>query len=779
MDLSLTDPSQHVPLLSLLKEHFGFTAFRPLQEEIIRDALAGHDVVALLPTGGGKSLCYQLPALARPGLTVVVSPLIALMKDQVDALQANGIAATFLNSSLNAQESQSRLRGLQRGEYQLLYMAPERLMLPGGLNDLQRWEVNLLAIDEAHCISEWGHDFRPEYRRLVELRDRFPYLPIMALTATATERVRDDIRTLLRLQDGAFYVASFNRPNLTYRVLPKVNPADQVLAFLKTQSQESGIVYCQSRKATEHLAERLQAHGIKAQPYHAGLSAGERTRHQELFLRDEIQVICATIAFGMGINKPNVRFVIHYDLPKNLESYYQETGRAGRDGLPSECVLLFSAGDTIKQQRFINEKPDLQEQQIAHTQLRQMVQYAECATCRRVELLQYFGEELGKANCAACDNCLSPRDTFDGTEDACTVLSCVAQIRGKSGFGVGLNHVIEVLTGANTEKVRRWGHERLNAYGSGKNIHSRPEWAAISRELIRLGYLQQTTEPFTILELTAQGRGFLRERPPIILTRPMSAPERKTAPTGDLAHDEGLFNHLRDLRKTLADKRDVPAYVVFSDVALRHMAQEYPTNEREFLQISGVGNRKLQEFGRLFLTAIAEYMQTHPQQDFPGVSKQFPPPPSVQEACSNSPGQQGRRGFGARSVHEVREDDKSPRTPLADFFNRPAKKKQLGDTVYVTLREFRMGLSVEQIAKQRGLVTSTIYGHLEQALQAGETIDLNLLLTPDQQSQIADAFAQTGLGNLTGAKELLGNRFNYGQLRVFRTLHGKLSRPSS
>ncbi len=732
MDSSFTSTSKPFPPLSLLKEHFGFTAFRPLQEEIIRDALAGRDVVALLPTGGGKSLCYQLPALARAGLTVVVSPLIALMKDQVDALQANGIAATFLNSSLNAQEYQARLRGLHNGDYRLLYMAPERLMQPDSLNNLQHWQVNFLAIDEAHCISEWGHDFRPEYRRLVELRERFPALPIMALTATATARVRDDIRALLRLQDGAYHVASFNRPNLTYRVLAKVNPFEQILAFLQTQSGESGIIYCQSRKTTEHLAERLQTHGIMARPYHAGLTPEKRTHHQELFLRDEVQVICATIAFGMGINKSNVRFVIHYDLPKNLESYYQETGRAGRDGLPSECVLLFSAGDTVKQQRFINEKPDIQEQQIAHSQLRQMVQYAECATCRRVELLQYFGEKSDQGNCGGCDNCLSPRDSFDGTKDACTVLSCVAQIRKTSGFGVGLNHVIAVLTGANTEKIRRWGHERLNAYGSGKNIHSRPQWAAISRELIRLGYLQQTTEPFTILEITAQGQHFLHEPQPLMLTKPMSTPERETMRADVLAHDELLFNRLRQLRKALADERDIPAYVVFSDVALRQMARDYPITEREFLQISGVGNRKLQEFGAVFLAAIAEYVESNPRQSFSKTSTV--PPPSAAAPC------------------------------------RP---KPLSGTIQETLRLFQKGFSVKHIANQRGLVASTIYGHLEQAIQTGEPVDINQLMTAEQQTQITSAFAQTGFGNLTGAKEILGAHYDYGQLRLFRALHGK------
>ena len=720
------------PLLHLLKEHFGFTSFRPLQEDIIRDALAGRDVLALLPTGGGKSLCFQLPALAQPGLTVVVSPLIALMKDQVDGLRANGIAATFLNSSLAPEESRVRLRGLHRGEYRLLFIAPERLMLPGCLSDLQGWQVNLFAIDEAHCISEWGHDFRPEYRQLVEMRERFPLLPIMALTATATERVRDDIVKLLRLRNPATYVASFNRPNLTYRVQAKLKPFDQVLAFLQTRSQDSGILYCQSRKTTERLAERLQAHGMAAKPYHAGLSVGERTRHQELFLRDEVQVICATIAFGMGINKPNVRFVIHYDLPKNLESYYQETGRAGRDGLPSDCLLLFSAGDTVKQQHFINEKPDLTEQQIARRQLQQMVEYAECAPCRRAHLLQYFGEDVGTTNCGSCDNCLSPRDTFDGTEAAQALLSCIAEIRATSGFSVGMNHVIGVLTGGNTEKIRRWGHEQLSTYGKGKG-HSRSEWSSITRELIRLGYLRQLTEPFTVLEVPNQGRRFLQEPHLLMLTKPFRTPDRQSVTTKekpDDSYDDVLFNKLRQLRKDLADEYDVPAYVIFSDVSLRQMARDYPSNEQEFLHISGVGSRKLQEFGTRFLGAIAEHLKTHPRQDNTKESYRFPPPPS----------QSG--------------------------------KSQLSRTAQDTLHLFRKGHSINQIAKDRGVVPGTIYGHLEQAIQAGESVDISRLMTPDQHTQIAAAFGRTGLNNLAGAKELVGDLCDYDQLRLFRAVHG-------
>jgi ATP-dependent DNA helicase RecQ len=632
-------------LLPLLKQYFGFTSFRPLQEEIIRDSLAGKDVFALLPTGGGKSLCFQLPAMAQPGLTVVVSPLIALMKDQVDGMQAGGIPATFLNSSLAQGESRARLRGLHNGEFRLLYLAPERLMLSGVLSDLQRWNVRLLAVDEAHCISEWGHDFRPEYRQLAELRKLFPETPMMALTATATERVRADIIKLLKLREPACYVASFNRSNLTYRVLAKNKPYDQVLEFVRARPKESGIVYCQSRKSAESVARRLNEDGVKARPYHAGLTPKERSEHQELFLRDDVRVICATIAFGMGINKPNVRFVIHYDLPKNIEGYYQETGRAGRDGLPGDCVLLFSAGDVIKQTQFIDEKPDPKEQQIAREQLQKMVHYAECSGCRRRELLAYFGEEfgapgtapahsknesshaetvLGAPNCGACDNCLSPRATFDGTIAAQKFLSCVYRIRENTRFGVGLNHVVEVLTGADTEKVRKWNHEQLSTYGIGGE-HSRPEWAAIGRELIRLGHLRQTSGKFSVLELTNDGLAALKQRRKVTLTKPVTAPEPKVHRTGEIACDEVLFDRLRKLRRQLADERNVPAYIVFSDVALRQMARDYPASEREFARITGVGEKKLREFGDVFLAEIAAYLQTNPRQIFADDSFAAPP----------------------------------------------------------------------------------------------------------------------------------------------------------
>jgi ATP-dependent DNA helicase RecQ len=600
-------------LPSSLKKHFGYDEFRPLQQEIVSDALAGRDVFALMPTGGGKSLCFQLPALLRDGLTIVVSPLISLMKDQVDALQTSGIAATFLNSALDRHEAVERLRGLNRGEYRMLYLAPERLMLDGFLERALNWNITQIAIDEAHCISEWGHDFRPEYRELKKLRRHLPDVPIMALTATATKRVRKDIVDQLHLDNARCYVASFNRPNLTYRVVPKSSPYEQVLRFIRSRPNESGIVYCASRKTADSLATKLNGDGVKAKPYHAGLEAKERTKHQELFLRDDARVITATIAFGMGINKPNVRFVVHHDLPKNIESYYQETGRAGRDGLPSECVLLFSASDVVKQRRFIEEKSE-REQRIAQEQLRDTIHYAETRDCRRATLLKYFGEEF-PAPCNGCDNCLEPRETFDGTVPAQKFLSCIQRVRQKSGFSFGLNHIVDVLNGAATEPIRQRGHDQLSTYGIGQDL-KRGAWLAIGRELLRLGLVTAAPGKFATLELTEAGWAALRERKQITLTKPYDVQEKKRSKrrAGEIECDEALFEKLRILRRKLADERDVPAYIIFSDVALREMARAYPTTTAEFSRIPGVGQQKLRNFAEPFTTAIAEYLAKRSRQ---------------------------------------------------------------------------------------------------------------------------------------------------------------------
>ena len=606
-------------LPQLLKSTFGYATFRPLQREIIEANLVGEDVFALLPTGGGKSLCFQLPALARDGLTVVVSPLIALMKDQVDALQASGVAATFLNSTLGAEESRSRLRGLHRGDYKLLYVAPERLMLAGWIENLKTWNVSCIAIDEAHCVSEWGHDFRPEYRQLAKLRTALPDVPMMALTATATGRVREDIVTHLKLRDPQTFVASFNRPNLTYRVVPKDEPAKQIITFVRKREHESGIIYCASRATAERVAESLAGRGFLARPYHAGLDAAERARNQEMFLRDDTRIICATIAFGMGINKPNVRWVIHHDLPKNIEGYYQETGRAGRDGLPGDCLLLFSPGDIAKQTHFLDEITNEQERSIARAQLRQIVHYAESSGCRRAELLQYFGETFPLNNCGACDNCAEPRESFDGTIVAQKFLSCVFRIQQASRFGAGLNHVIEVLTGAKTDKITRWGHDQLSTYGIGGEL-SRPQWASIGRELMRLGYVGLGTGEYATLELTAEGMAVLRARTPITLTKPAAdAPKsRRVAPRreGDIDCDEILFEKLRTLRKLLADERKVPAYIIFGDNTLRALAREYPQSLSDLEGIPGIGEKKRAEFGEVFTATIAAYLKHNSRQSF-------------------------------------------------------------------------------------------------------------------------------------------------------------------
>ena len=599
---------QRASLLALLKKAFGYSSFRPLQEEIITDILAGLDVFALLPTGGGKSLCFQLPALAQDGLTVVVSPLIALMKDQVEGLQASGVAATFLNSTLSAEESKARFRGLYRGEHKLLYIAPERLMMPGFTERLPELNVKQVAIDEAHCISEWGHDFRPEYRQLAELRPLLPGVPFMALTATATQRVREDIVRLLALHEPRCYTASFNRPNLTYKILPKEKPSEQVVRWVKDRPEECGIIYCHSRKATESVAEKLRAGGVSALPYHAGLDPEVRDKTQEKFLKDKVRVICATVAFGMGVHKPNVRFVLHFDLPKSIEGYYQETGRAGRDGLPSECVLLYSSADAIKQKTFIDEKPDPEEQRIAREQLQKMIHYAESSECRRETLLAYFGETYAEIPCGGCDNCLEPRERFDGTVAAQKFLSCIFRLKQASNFSVGMNHIVEVLTGASSEKVKRWGHDRLTTYGIGKE-HSRSEWLSIGRELIRLGFCEQTVERMSTLELAPAGMAWLKSRQVLTLTRPMRSVARTPRPKieGDIVCDEALFAQLRTLRREMADERNVPPYIIFADVTLRHLAARQPTTEEAFAEIPGVGERKLRDFSGPFIEVIAKW----------------------------------------------------------------------------------------------------------------------------------------------------------------------------
>jgi ATP-dependent DNA helicase RecQ len=712
-------------LTATLKKHFGYDRFRPLQREIITDALAGHDVFVLMPTGGGKSLCFQLPALIRDRLTIVVSPLISLMKDQVDALQTSGIPATYLNSTLDRKDAVARWSGLHRGEYRMLYVAPERLMLDTFLEPAVTWNIAQFAIDEAHCISEWGHDFRPEYRELKKLRTHFPDVPMMALTATATERVRADIVRQLKLREPRCYVASFNRPNLTYRIVPKASPYEQLLTFIRSRPNDSGIVYCASRKSAESLARNLSEDGVITKPYHAGLTSAERTKNQDAFLRDDVRVVTATIAFGMGINKPNVRFVVHYDLPKNLESYYQETGRAGRDGLPSECMLLFSAGDVAKQLHFIDQKNE-SEARIARTQLQQIVHYAETRECRRETLLRYFGEQYRKQSCDGCDNCLTPRETFDGTIPAQKFLSCVHRIHAKSGFGFGLNHVVDVLRGADTEAIRQRNHNELSTYGIGREL-KREAWQAIGRELLRLGFIECAPGKFATLSLTPAGRDALRHRTPITLTKQIEVVARDQKPrAGAIECDEELFERLRGLRRKLANERGVPAYVIFSDVSLREMARNYPTTATEFRRIPGVGEQKLKDFAEALLTEIKNHLAANPRRTF---------------------------STGLDSLG-------------------PPRRSRLNDSQRETLRRFRSGESVDDISHARGFVRSTIYDHLEAAIKSGESVEPDRFFTPAQREEIASAFRKVSDGRLSDVRSLLNAKYNYGELRIFRALVG-------
>ena len=600
-------------LREALERWFGFHTFRPSQEAIVRDVLSGRDVFALLPTGGGKSLCYQLPAVLTAGLTVVISPLIALMKDQVDALDTAGIPATALNSSLEWPELRRRLERLERGEYKLLYVAPERLTLPGFSDDLERWGVARFIVDEAHCISEWGHDFRPEYRRIAPLRERFPEVPFCAFTATATARVRDDVVAQLGLRRPAVHVASFDRANLACRVLNAPRSSDALVKWIRARpDDEAGIVYAGSRANSDKLADVLQAAGIPALAYHAGLDAATRGRRQEAFIRDDVRVMCATIAFGMGIDKSNVRFVVHWDVPRSLEGYYQETGRAGRDGLPADCAWFFAYGDIARVERFVEEKPE-GERGAARQQLERVKRFAYSNECRRRELLAYFGETYPHEHCGNCDNCLQPRASFDATLEAQKLLSCVYRTStgsAQAGQAFGIAHVIDVLVGAKTEKIERWYHDRLSTYGIGKD-RDRHAWRHLADELVRLGLIAQDAARHNVVSLTDAGKRALAQRTPVVVREAVApvAGRRSRVPAGaaaDEVYDRDLFAALRALRREIAAERDVPPYVVFSDAVLRAMAREVPRTPVQLRAISGVGEKKLADFGPRFLAVLRQ-----------------------------------------------------------------------------------------------------------------------------------------------------------------------------
>ena len=704
-------------MLDLLKSRFGHDSFRPLQEEIVRHVLGKNHCLVLMPTGAGKSLCYQLPAMCFEGLTLVVSPLISLMKDQVDALAADGIPAAFINSSLPEDEFPTIYRAALRGHTKILYIAPERLSLSSFRIFLDALSISLIAVDEAHCISEWGHDFRPDYRKLKPIRRKFPDVPCIALTATATKRVREDILDQLDIPNAERFVASFNRENLTYLVQPKRDPDATLIQLLSQHKEESAIVYCFSRKGTEDLAARLSQEGFPAQAYHAGLDPDERRLTQERFVRDDVPIIVATIAFGMGIDKPDVRLIVHYDLPKSLEGYYQETGRAGRDGLPSECVLFYSPADKERQAYWIYQMEDPEEQDRAWEKLDRMVEYCEQPRCRRAFLLRYFGEEPGEENCRGCDICLGEWEEFDATVIAQKILSAVIH----TGERFGITHVADVLRGSRSKKIIRAGHERLSVYGIARDF-SKDDIRNIALQLIDKRLLAKAEGKYPTLEVSELGHEFLQSGSTLRLMRKN---ERADGMDGSgkppIDYDRGLFESLRELRRMLAQARNVPPYVVFGDATLQEMAHFVPMSKESFARISGVGEAKLEQYADIFLRYIRAFAQNH------DLTEKLRPPT----------------------------DSSHPRSAP-------------GSSYMQTLDLFRQGLSPAEIAARRGLTVGTIVGHLERLAAHGEDIDVRPLFNRSRFDRIAREFEHAETPWLSAVKNALGDDYSYEEIRLVR-----------
>ena len=701
--------------LQALQKYFGYSSFRHEQSAIIRQVLNKKDVLALMPTGGGKSLCYQLPAVIFDGITIVISPLIALMKDQVDNLNVNGIPAAFLNSSQNPDEQLKLTKQLRENKIKLLYLAPERLYNNDGklIGFLKTLNICLFAIDEAHCISHWGHDFRPEYLALASLKTDFPGVPVIALTATADALTKKDILDKLKLHQPEIYISSFNRDNITYRVNRKKDSFKQLLAFLDEHKEEAGIIYCLSRKSTELLAVNLKQYGYKAAAYHAGLDHELKAKNQEEFLRDDLKIIVATIAFGMGINKSNVRYVVHMDLPKNIEGYYQETGRAGRDGLPSEALLLYSPADAMKLRQFAMIENNPEQSQIMLNKLNDMVHFCELQACRRQFLLKYFGEDF-PANCNSCDFCLTEYTRFDGTLIAQKALSAV--VRLKENFGI--NYLIDFLRGSKSDKI--WAsHKELKTYGIGAEI-SKNDWLSYFNELITMGYLQPTDGAYPVLKLTPQSLIVLKGEQKVAFIERELIDNHK--PTASLPYEIELFAELKNIRKEIAFNENLPPYVILSDATLIEIVTYLPQNLDELRQISGFGDVKLARYGRDFLLPVVNYCQLNNL-----TSKITLKAPKRERKASNP--------------------------------------NKITDTATESFNMYKSGKSIADIAAFRGLSPNTIEGHLTQFIFTGE-LDVSTFVTEDKIQPIKEAIESYGPETLSPLKEVLGDDFSYAEIKA-------------
>ena len=720
--------------LYILKTVFGYDEFRPLQAKIIDNILARKDVSVVMPTGGGKSLCYQIPALVFDGLTIVISPLISLMKDQVEQLLQLGVSATVLNSSLSAVDYRHSVELVKSKTAKLLYLAPEALLKPNMLELLASVRVACLAIDEAHCISQWGHDFRPEYRRLIKARANFPAAVCVALTATATPRVREDIQTSLQMDGGCEFVASFNRENLFIQIVPKDNPLQQTLQFIQEFENQSGIIYCHSRKQVEKLYEDLSAHGFSVKPYHAGLDDTRRNRNQEAFIRDDIQIIVATIAFGMGIDKPDVRFVVHYDLPKNIESYYQEIGRAGRDGLRSHCLLLFSYADVQKIKYFIDQK-DPAEKRVANIHLSALLRFAETEVCRRKPLLNYFGENYNTAKCNMCDNCLADeKEKVDLTISAQKFLSCVK----RTGERFGSGQIIDVLRGSKAKKVLQFGHQKLSTYGIGED-YSKKQWQQMFRQFLHKGLMVQDME-FGSLKLTAEGwdvlKGNLEVWGQLAQEPTVEKLVEESQRIDDLNFNRQLFEMLRQERKKLADAAGVPPYVIFSDKTLVEMATYFPQSRENLLHIHGVGAVKCDKFGAAFLQIIARFCREN----------------SIQERSKRS-----------RKVLQGNPN-----------ISPPAKS---GKPRHIHVGEiFNSGRTVREIMEMFNIKQTTVIDYLFKYVMEGFTLRCDEIfalsrLPLDQKNIVFKAFDQCGNQYLRPVFDVLNSEISYDDLKILRLYH--------